>query len=161
MAAGLLDRLSDLAERLGAAVLLAIACIVAFEVTSRYVFNAPTLWAQDVCVYLLLWLAFTGLAPAQRAGQHIRIDLAYTRFPPAVRRWLDVSVPLAVAAFGCAATWSGSEIVLQSLRLGRRSMSLFSVPMWVPQLALPVGYALLTIVCLAAAWRVLRRQNAA
>lgn len=154
-----LDRLVDWIEGLAGAMVLAITGIVFYEIFVRYLFDAPTLWAQDVSVYLLLWVAFLGLAPAEKSGQHIRIDLVYTRLPAVVRGWLEIAMHLAVAGFALVAAWSGTAIVIQSLRLGRKSMSLFTVPMWIPQLALPVGFLLLAVVCLARAWTSLRRAD--
>lgn len=147
-----LSRLTVSAEILAAGAVGAIVVLVVYEVVARYVFNAPTLWTQDVCIYLLLWAAFLGLAPAERAGEHIRIDLAINRLKPLARRRLEFATCLIVAAFAGLAAWKGLEVALQSYKFGRRSVSLFSVPMWIPQAALPVGAGLLALEALRRAW---------
>jgi TRAP-type C4-dicarboxylate transport system permease small subunit len=133
--------------------LLLIAIFTLYEITSRYVFDSPTLWAQDVSVYLMIWCAFLGLLPTDRAGQHIRIDVWYKHLPARSRLTLERVTYILIAAFAAIATWKGAEIAGQSLRLGRRSLSLFSVPMWIPQAALVVGMGLFAIECL---WRALK-----
>lgn len=148
----MLSRFTVSAEILAAAAVGAIVVLVVYEVVARYVFNAPTLWTQDVCIYLLLWAAFLGLAPAERAGEHIRIDLAINRLKPPARRRLELATCLMVAAFAGLAAWKGLEVALQSYKFGRRSVSLFSVPMWIPQAALPVGAGLLALEALRRAW---------
>lgn len=130
--------------------LLLIAIFTLYEIISRYVFDSPTLWAQDVSVYLMIWCAFLGLLPTDRADQHIRIDVWYKRLPARSRLTLERVTYLLIAAFAAIATWKGAEIAEQSWRLGRRSLSLFSVPMWIPQAALVVGMGLFAIGCL---WR--------
>lgn len=147
-----LGALTRSAEVLAATSIGAIVVLVVYEVISRYVFNAPTLWTQDLCIYLLVWAAFLGLAPAERAGEHIRIDLAINRLKPPQRRRLEIATCLAVAGFAALAAWKGLEVALQSFNFGRRSVSLFSVPMWMPQVAVPVGAGLLALEALRRAW---------
>ncbi len=136
-----------------AAALLAIGAIVAYEVAARYLFNAPTLWSQEISVYLLLLCAFVGFAPTMHAGEHIRIDLLSRRFGARVRSALELATCLAVAAFAAIAAWGGYETVRQSLRYGRRSLTLLAVPLWIPQLVVPLGMLLLLAVVLLRAWQ--------
>ena len=154
---GWLSRLSNCAtsaaEYAAAAAIGVIALLVAYEVAARYVFDAPTLWNQDLCIYLLLWAAFLGLAPAERAGEHIRIDLLFSKLPPRARHWIELLTYLAVAGFALLVAWTGAEAALQSYHFGRRSLSLFSVPMWIPQSCVPVGMALMAIESIKRAWR--------
>lgn len=152
-----LSRLSDavtgVAEYAAATATGAIALLVASEVVARYVFGAPTLWSQDLCIYLMLWAAFLGLAPAERAGEHIRVDLMLTKLPPRARHWIEIITYLAVAGFATLVAWTGAEAAMQSYQYGRRSLSLFSVPMWIPQSCVPVGMGLMAIEAVKRAWR--------
>lgn len=136
-----------------AATLLAIAAIVVYEVAARYLFNAPTLWSQEISVYLLLACAFLGFAPTMQAGEHIRIDLLVRRFGTRARSALELATCLAIAAFAVIAAWGGYETVRQSLRYGRRSLTLLAVPLWIPQLVVPLGMLLLLAVVLLRAWQ--------
>jgi TRAP-type C4-dicarboxylate transport system permease small subunit len=144
-----------------AAALLAIGAIVAYEVAARYLFNAPTLWSQEISVYLLLACAFLGFAPTMHAGEHIRIDLLSRRFGPRVRSALELATCLAIAAFAAIAAWGGYETVRQSLRYGRRSLTLLAVPLWIPQLVVPLGMLLLLAVVLLRAWQAARELREA
>jgi TRAP-type C4-dicarboxylate transport system permease small subunit len=141
------------AESLCAACILAIAVIVMYEVVVRTVFNAPTTWGQEVAVYLLLAAAFLGFAPTLAAGQHIRIDILSSRFGPRTQAVLECMFNLAIAAFAALVVWGGSEMLLQSFRFGRKSLTLLEVPVWIPQLLIPVGGCLLLISALHGAWR--------
>jgi TRAP-type C4-dicarboxylate transport system permease small subunit len=144
-----------------AAALLAIGAIVAYEVAARYLFNAPTLWSQEISVYLLLLCAFLGFAPTMHAGEHIRIDLLSRRFGARARSALEVATCLAIAAFAAIAAWGGYETVRQSLRYGRRSLTLLAAPLWIPQLVVPLGMLLLLAVVLLRAWQAARELRGA
>ena len=132
-----------------AALILALCAVVLYEIAARYLFDAPTIWAQEISVYLLLACAFFGFAPTMYAGEHIRIDLLVKRLGRA-RSALELATCLAIAA------WGGYETVLQSLRFGRRSLTLLAVPVWIPQLVVPVGMLLLCAAALVRAWQAAR-----
>lgn len=139
-----------------AATLFAIAGIVVYEIAARYLFDAPTIWAQEISVYLLLVCAFIGFAPTMHAGEHIRIDLLVRRFGPRARGALELVTCLAIAAFAAIAAWGGYETVRQSLRFGRRSLTLLAFPVWIPQLVVPLGMLLLFAAALLRAWQAAR-----
>lgn len=144
----------------GCAILLAaMTLLTAYEIGVRYLLGQPTVWVHDVAIFLLLWFAFLGLAPAERAGQHIRIDLFTRRLPGRARRALEVVIRLLLVVFGVVATWSAVEMTAQSIRLGRMSLSLVPVPIWIPQLSLALGMALLTLEFVRGAWREVRGRE--
>lgn len=143
-------------ELLCGVALAAIAIITLWEIASRALFDEPTLWAQDVSVFLLIGVTFIGLVPTDRAGQHIRIDLWYKKLSGPAQVTLERVTYLAVALFAGLAAWTGTEIVVQSLRFGRTTLSLFAIPLWIPQSTLAIGFALLAVECLR---RVLARPS--
>ena len=147
-----LARMTNLAETLAAIAIGIIVVLVTYEVVARYVFNAPTIWTQDVCIYLLLLAAFLGMAPAERAGDHISVDLAVKKLQPGAEASLRAAICIGAAGFFALVAWTGLEASIQSYTYGRRSLSLLSVPMWIPQLCVPIGMTLLTAEALRRAW---------
>ena len=147
-----LARLTSLAETLAAIAIGIIVVLVTYEVLARYVFIAPTIWTQDVCIYLLLLAAFLGMAPAERAGDHISVDLAVSKLRPRAQAILRAIICVGAAGFFALVAWTGLEASIQSYTYGRRSLSLLSIPMWIPQLCVPVGMTLLTAEALRRAW---------
>lgn len=148
-----------LAESLCSVCILAITAIVMYEVIARSMLDAPTIWVQECAVYLLIAVAFFGLAPTEHVGENIRIDILSRHFPPPVRHWLEIATCLLIALFAAVAGWGGWQMVQQSLRFGRRSPTLLAVPVWIPQSLLPIGMALLLFGALWAAWRLLRKSE--
>jgi C4-dicarboxylate transporter, DctQ subunit len=132
-------------EGVCAALTLAMAVILVYEVVARTVFNAPTIWVQEVAVYMLLALAFIGLAATSHVDEHVRVDLLTRKLNARVRQVLEILICAAVAGFACIALWGGWDMALQSFRFGRRSLTLLSVPQWLPQLLLPVGMGLFVL----------------
>jgi TRAP-type mannitol/chloroaromatic compound transport system permease small subunit len=62
---------------------------VAYEVVSRYLFNAPTIWAFDATYMLYGTLFMLGAAYALHKGAHIRTDFFWENFSPRKKGLID------------------------------------------------------------------------
>jgi TRAP-type mannitol/chloroaromatic compound transport system permease small subunit len=62
---------------------------VAYEVGSRYLFNAPTVWAYDMTYMLYGSLFMLGAAYALHKGAHIRTDFFWEKFSTRKKGWID------------------------------------------------------------------------
>jgi tripartite ATP-independent transporter DctM subunit len=78
----------------GAAVLLEVG-ILLYSVTSRFVFNNPLVWGDELAGMVFLWLAMLGSVLALWKGEHMRLTTIASRLPP---RWRALADTLAVAA---------------------------------------------------------------
>ncbi len=91
---GWIDRLINrLVEAVGVAVLVTIVLTIFVNAFGRYAFNAHLLWAEELVLLLLPWLAMTGTFLAVRRGTMIRIDFFFARLPRSVR------TPLALTGY--------------------------------------------------------------
>ena len=62
-----------------------LAMTVAYEVFSRYVLNAPTIWAYDVSLFLFGYVAALTGALAQQKRSHIIVDVLYLAVSARIR----------------------------------------------------------------------------
>lgn len=79
------------------------------DVVARYVFNRPSMWADEIVSYLLIAIVFLGLAENLRQGSHIRIDVLTNLLSPRVRLTLEViayAVGMVFAWVLVAGTWT-------------------------------------------------------
>jgi TRAP-type C4-dicarboxylate transport system permease small subunit len=85
-----IDRLSIVAGY-GVAVLVPLMILsLVYEVVSRYFFNAPTLWAQDISIFLFGYIGLLGGAMVMKERAHINVDLFYARMSARMRAACDV-----------------------------------------------------------------------
>lgn len=138
---------------------LGMGVAVAYEILARTVLGEPTVWSQEISIYLLIAVAFLGLAPTLASDEHIRIDLFTRRLGSRVSRALRAAAMLAIATYAAVAAYGGIEIVRHSVRFGRRSLTLLGVPVWIPQMLVPIGMALLCLVALAGFWALLTGEE--
>ncbi|MDH3220798.1 MAG: TRAP transporter small permease subunit [Gammaproteobacteria bacterium] len=91
---GIVDRsINRIVEAIGILAMLAIVATIFVNAIGRYAFDAHLLWAEELVLLLLPWLAMTGTFLAVRRGTMIRIDFFFERLPARVRR------PLALAGY--------------------------------------------------------------
>ena len=68
------DRCSECLGIVAAWMYFLIGLMIAYEVLARYLFNAPTIWAQELSQLLFLWATYLGISRALKRDQHIRIN---------------------------------------------------------------------------------------
>jgi TRAP-type C4-dicarboxylate transport system permease small subunit len=78
------------AEALGVALLGAVVLIVFVNAAMRYLLDTSIIWAEEVVLGLIPWLAMAGLFLAIRRQTTIRIEYFFNRFPAPVRRALTL-----------------------------------------------------------------------
>lgn len=70
-----------------------------YEVITRYLFNAPTIWVHETTIMLVaVGFAYAG-AYALARDSHIRISLVYNSVSPQIRRYLDILNAILVLLF--------------------------------------------------------------
>ncbi len=104
---GFFDVLSLVLSRLAMIGTVFIVLVMFYEVVSRYVFSRPTLWANE----LSLWIAaFVFLLAGQYAMQqrsHIRIYVIYDLMPRWLRKTADCLSVFLIWAFAFSLVWGG------------------------------------------------------
>jgi TRAP-type C4-dicarboxylate transport system permease small subunit len=99
-----LARMIDLAvgtlcEAAGAGLVLAETCILFAGVVSRYVFNRPLMWTDELANFLFLWLAMLGTVVALRRNEHMRLTTLINSLSPKRGQWLSTVGALVVIVF--------------------------------------------------------------
>lgn len=125
------------ASFIGAALAFTSALLFA-NVVLRYVFLAPINWAEELTLYLMVWIVFVGGSVAVRTRGHMAIELLPLVLSPANRRRLAVGVALAALAFFAVFFWYSGEHVLRVRGSGQLT-PVMGAPMWLTYLAMPAG----------------------
>ena len=74
---------------LAALIVAPLVLATVYEVFSRYLFNAPTIWAYELAYMAMGTNFLLGAAYTLRERGHIRIDVVYTHFSPKTRALID------------------------------------------------------------------------
>ena len=74
------------AEVVGVAALGTIVAVIFANAVGRYAFNTSLIWAEELVLLLVPWLAMTGVFLSVRRGTMIRIDHFFGKLPRGIRR---------------------------------------------------------------------------
>jgi len=140
-----IDRVSDILGHVAAWMFVAIGLMVSYDVTMRYVFNAPTKWALEMSEFFLLWATYLAAAYVLRHRDNIQITVLYDAVGPLTRRVFDTLALLIIGVFAGVAVVHGLDILADSIEQGRRTSTMLQVPKWMTEAAIPVGFGLLLV----------------
>jgi C4-dicarboxylate transporter, DctM subunit len=108
-------------------------------------------WAQELCIYMFIWMAKFGAAYGVRTGIHVGVDVLVNLLPAGSRRRVITFSLLCGAFFTSVVAAFGASFVSQMWHTGQQSNDL-EAPMWIVYLAIPLGSSLMCFRFLQVAW---------
>ncbi len=127
-----------------------------FRATFAWLAARDVSWAQELCIYLFIWMAKFGAAYGVRTGIHVGVDVLVMRMEPARAKKVILFGLLAGAFFTATIVNFGIHFVAGVWDSGSRSSDL-EAPMWFVYLAIPLGSGLMCFRFLQVAWHFRRR----
>ena len=141
--------ISTFAGWCSAAMIVIAVGITCQMIIVRFVLNGSTVWQTEAVIYLVIAATLVGLPYVQRLRGHVNVDLIPISLAPRPR-------------FAMALLTSGLSIVIVLIMLfygfeywhlawdrGWRSDTVWGVRLWIPYLALPIGFGLLLLQLIA------------
>lgn len=142
----ILGRLWDRTELfIGGLFLSAAVLLVVLEIFTRRVLSHSMVGSDEIAAYAVIWSVLFTASIAIKNNLHVRIDVIFVILPPKIGRYVDALGTFLSLVFTAFLTWSGWELVRESLMLGEVTMTMLRLPLWIPQLILPLGGLLLTL----------------
>jgi C4-dicarboxylate transporter DctQ subunit len=145
----LLNRILDRLEECIIGFLIAAATLIIFvAVVHRFASGVPALqvytqkidmsWAQELCIFMFVWMAKFGAAYGVRAGTHVGVDVLVNRLGPGKRRILITIGLLGGVIFTAIVGTLGARFVWEIAHTDQTSEDM-EVPMWIVYLCVPLG----------------------
>ncbi len=156
----LLDHLEEwlIALLMGAATLLIFVAVVhryaagtPIPVVQDWFLKIDLSWAQELCIFMFVWMAKFGAAYGVRTGIHVGVDVLINQLPPKWRKGYVLTGLLmgalftaTIATFGAIFTWGMAHTDQTSPDL--------EIPKWIVYLCIPLGSALMCFRFLQVSW---------
>ena len=134
--------INRLEEALVAFLLAAMTIVTFVQVVLRYVFNAGFVWALELSIFLFAWLVLLGMSYGVRVGSHIGVDLLVKSLPPVQAKVVGLAAIALCMFYAAVMTVGGYQDIDLLLLIGIEAEDL-PIPLWIPKLILPIGFALL------------------
>jgi C4-dicarboxylate transporter, DctM subunit len=108
-------------------------------------------WAQELCIFMFVWMAKFGAAYGVRTGAHVGVDVVLNKLNSPSRYRVVLFALLCGAFFTFVIGSFGARFVAHMFATGQRSSDL-EAPMWIVYLAIPLGSYLMCCRFLQVAW---------
>src|SRR5204862_1585264 len=95
-------------------------------------------WAQELCIYMFVWMAKFGAAYGVRTGIHVGVDVLINRLPPRTHKAYVLFGLLAGALFTSIVGTLGASFVWDIAHTDSTSPDL-ELPKWIVYLCIPLG----------------------
>ena len=110
------DKLNTWVGKIFAFLILLLVFAIMYEVVSRYFFNAPTRWSNEISQYLLTGVVMLGAGFCLVHDGHVRVDIFHRNFSPRTRAVVDIITFLMIAVFVIAMVWKGGDLCYDACR---------------------------------------------
>jgi C4-dicarboxylate transporter, DctQ subunit len=108
-----------------------------------YLVQLHVSWAQELCIFMFVWMAKFGAAYGVRTGIHVGVDVIARRLSGAPRKVLILFGLLAGALFTGTVAALGANFVWHIAQTDQVSSDL-EIPMWWVYLCVPLGSLLMS-----------------
>lgn len=132
-------------EQVGGLFLLISVLLVFAQIVLRAVFNIGISGMYELATFSATFSVFFTASLGIRRNTHIRVDLVSNLVSPRAAFALEIAVQVLMLVVCAGLTYSGYLLVDESLMLGDRTTGTIAVPMWIPQMIMPVGGLLMTL----------------
>ena len=134
-----IDSSNEWLGRIASFLVLFIMVIAVMEVTLRYGFHRPTIWAWDVNIQLFAAFIFLGTGYHILHRTVVTVDVLYNRFPPKWRAFADVIIYLCCLIFCAVIIWGGTVMAVKSWAVLETSRTFFEPPLYFIKTLIPVA----------------------
>ena len=126
-----------------------LTIIIVWEVTLRYIFNFPTIWAHELSSMVFGAMVILSGAYTLRHHGHVNMDLFYSAMSKRGKALMDIITFPLFLIFLIALLWHGWEFAIRSYAGGEVSISDWRPLLWPIKIVLPIGVFLLLLQGLA------------
>jgi C4-dicarboxylate transporter, DctQ subunit len=154
----ILDRLEEIliASLIGGATLVIFVAVVqryALGVPFLYplLYNINLTWAQELCIYMFVWMAKFGAAYGVRTGIHVGVDVVVNMLSERKRRPVVLFSLFCGALFTAIVGTMGAKFVFELMHTDQVSPDL-EIPSWLVYACIPLGSYLMCFRFLQVCW---------
>ena len=123
-----IDRITTFFSRIVMVLIILAVAVTFYEVVSRYVFQSPTLWANEMTLWAGSIIFLTAGVFAMQRRSHIRITAVYDLMPRRLQVACDFVSALVVVAYAAIMIYASFNIVLKTFLAWERFGTFWNPP---------------------------------
>lgn len=139
------QRINNVMRYFCTALLFFMMLLGTVDVMGRYLFNRPVLGTFETFEILLPAIVLLGLGYTQESRAHVRVEILISRLSLRKQAFLNFVTNGFALLISILILWRGWVLTVVYWRMGR-TIPTIEVPMFLPQLLVPIGALLLSLV---------------
>ena len=132
-------------EQVGGLFLLAAVLLVFGQIVLRAGFGIGLSGIYELAAFCSTFSVLLTASLGVKRNTHIRVDLLSNMLPVKIAFAIEVAVQALMLAVSLGLVYAGYLLIEESILLGERSLGTIEVPMWIPQLVMPLAGLLLAL----------------
>jgi TRAP-type C4-dicarboxylate transport system permease small subunit len=144
-----IERLSKGSAYLAGLTIVGLVLLILTEIFLRSFFDISTMIADEYSGYLYLASIFLALAYAFSQGAHIRINIVTSRLSKKTNRKIDILAAIITLCVLAFALYRTILFTYDSYELEMLSESVSETPLYLTQLAMPIGITIFMLAVIA------------
>ncbi len=153
-----IDRVSVFFGRVTMMLIVVLVCVMLYEVFVRYVIEAPTLWANELSLWLAGYVFICSGLYAMQQRSHIRIFLLYDVCPRWLQRTFDIISTTLIVMFAFFLVYGGYGEALDKMWRWETFGTAFDPP--IPATIKPTVLVIVSLVAVQAVINLISDWNA-
>ena len=141
----ILERLTWWIERVLAYAFIAAVALNFINVIGRYGFGSSILSADELQIFIMVFMTFLGAAVVAWRNQHLRMDVVVNALPAPIRRLIKIAELATIVIITAFVLWNSTYYAKQMFGIGRVS-DMARVPMWIPHGVVAAGFGLMALI---------------
>lgn len=135
-----------------------LSVMVFYEVISRYVFDSPTIWANELSTYLLQFIVFFSMGYLVIKDEHLKVTFFIDKVKGRASKALKIFNHLLIIPYASILLIYGLNVTKTTFERDATSPTLLAVPLWIPNSFIFLGGALLILGCVCAILKIIFEQ---
>ncbi len=141
----ILQVLTKLVGVIAGVLVLYCAFSIVWEVIARGLLNSPTEWVMEISTYCVLIAGFLGMGVAYAGKKHIHVDIFVSKMSPKKLTYVEVLTSLIGIFYSFIFMIYSWDMAMLSLEMNNCAPTTLGTPLWIPQLSMPIGFAVLCL----------------
>jgi len=133
-----------------------VVIVVFINVISRYIFDNPLTWSDELATALFVWCIFIGSSVCAKYGSHISIDIMVDIMPKKVRKILDIFGKLLVLAFNVYLTHLSYQFAIAA---GMKRTPTLKISYTLIDISATIGFGLMVIYGIIDLWKFIKSDQ--
>lgn len=120
----------------GSILLTVLVLTVTWQIISRYVFNSPSMFTDELSRFLLMWIGMLGATYAFGSKSHLAMDFIHTLLGPRYLKTLKIIIPILAVIFISLVMIAGGSLL--TMNTMKQLSPVMQLPMGIVYMILPI-----------------------